>query len=177
MNIDLTTCHGIPFRQLLGIRLTRHARRALPLAALCLGACSSVSEQSQAVLQFATPYRAEVVQGNVVTKEQVDRLHVGMTRQQVRDILGTVLLTDLLHANRWDYVFTIHRQGVASRQRRLTLFFHNDELERFAGDEMPSEQALAAEIDPSKSNGKAPPLEASNEQLARFARSRQVTAP
>jgi outer membrane protein assembly factor BamE len=51
------------------------------------------------------------VQGNVVTSEQVARVKPGMTRAQVRDILGTPLLTDPFHADRWDYLFTIRRQG------------------------------------------------------------------
>ena len=52
------------------------------------------------------------MQGNFVSKEQVEALRPGMSRQQVRDILGTPLVTSVFHADRWDYVFTIKRQGV-----------------------------------------------------------------
>jgi len=72
--------------------------RALPLAAaLLLGACSLMPD-------FMQPYRIDVQQGNFVSQEMVSKLQLGMTREQVRAALGTPLLTDIFHVDRWDYV-------------------------------------------------------------------------
>ncbi|WP_399685599.1 outer membrane protein assembly factor BamE [Xenophilus sp.] len=155
---------GTPRRQL--------GRLALPAAALLAGVvlagCSSTSDRMRSALHAITPYKVEVVQGNVVTKEQVQALRNGMTRQQVREVLGTPLLADIFHANRWDYVFTIQRQGVEAQQRRLTVFFEGDTLARFEGDEMPAEEEFVATIDTRKKPGKVPPLEASEDQLKKY---------
>ena len=71
-----------------------------------------------------------------------------MTRDQVQFLLGTPLLTDVFHANRWDYVFSFKRGNTqVVQQRRFTVFFDNDRLVRFGGDELPSEYELIAEID------------------------------
>ena len=59
------------------------------LAGIGVAGCSSTSDSMRNALYAVTPYKVEVVQGNVVTKEQVEALKTGMTRQQVRDILGT----------------------------------------------------------------------------------------
>lgn len=116
-------------------------------ATLALGACSGFSERTRGALSAVTPYKVEVVQGNFVSKEQVAALKPGMSRQQVREILGTSLLNDVFHANRWDYVFTIRRQGVDPQERRLTVFFNGELMDRFEGDEMPSEEEFVATLD------------------------------
>ena len=137
-------------------------------AGLGLGACSSVNDSARNALYAVTPYKIEVVQGNFVSKEQVEALKPGMTRQQAREILGTSLLTDVFHADRWDYVFTIRRQGVEPQQRRLTLFFKGDTLDHFEGDPMPSEEEFVATLDTRRRVGKVPQLEASEDQLKKF---------
>jgi len=116
-----------------------------------------------------TPYKVEVVQGNFVSKEQVEAVKPGMSRQQVRDILGTPLVTSVFHASRWDYVFTLKRQGVPAQERKLAIFFNGDVLERVEGDAMPSEAEFVATLDNKRKNAKVPPLEASEEALKRFA--------
>ncbi|MEJ8814939.1 outer membrane protein assembly factor BamE [Variovorax ureilyticus] len=147
----------------------RHWLLAAAVAAsLGLGACSSVNDSARNALYAVTPYKIEVVQGNFVSKEQVEALKPGMTRQQVREILGTSLLTDVFHSNRWDYVFTIRRQGVEPQQRRLTLYFNGDVLDRFEGDAMPSEEEFVATLDTRRRSGKVPQLEASEDQLKKF---------
>lgn len=135
---------------------------------LTLGACSSFTDRTRGALTAVTPYKVEVVQGNFVSKEQVDLLKAGQSRQQVREILGTSLLTDVFHSNRWDYVFTIRRQGVEPQQRRLTLFFNGELLERFEGDPMPSEEEFVAQLDTRRKSGKVPELQLSDEQLKKF---------
>lgn len=128
--------------------------------------CSSVDAVSRRVANVITPYRIEVVQGNFVSSEQVAQLKPGMSRQQVKDLLGTPLVTDIFHAQRWDYVFTLRRQGVPEQARRLTLYFQGDALERFDGDTMPSETEFIAAIN-KRRGGKIPQLEATEEQLQR----------
>ncbi|RZA12637.1 MAG: outer membrane protein assembly factor BamE, partial [Lysobacteraceae bacterium] len=94
----------------------------------------------------------------------------GATRQQVRDVLGTPLLASVFHSDRWDYVFTIKRQGVEPQSRRLTVFFKGDLLDRFEGDEMPSEAEFVATLDSRRKGAKVPVLEATEEQLQKSAR-------
>jgi outer membrane protein assembly factor BamE len=113
------------------------------------------------------PYRAPVVQGNVVTREQVAVLRPGMSRIQVRDILGTPLLTSLFHAERWDYVFTLRQQGREPQARRVTVYFKGDVLERFEADELPSEQEFVASLGRTQPP-KVPALEATPEQLQAY---------
>ena len=71
------------------------------------------------------PYRIDIQQGNVVTAEQYVQLKVGMTREQVRFLLGTPMLTDVFHADRWDYVYRM--DSGATREvtsRALTIYFN-----------------------------------------------------
>ncbi len=138
------------------------------VAGVGLGACSTFDNSSRNLLSAVTPYKVEVVQGNFVSKEQVAALQKGMPRQQVREILGTSLLSDVFHNDRWDYVFTIKRQGVESQIRHLAVFFKGDALDHFEGDEMPSEEEFVATLDTRKRSffGKVPKLEMSAEELA-----------
>jgi outer membrane protein assembly factor BamE len=108
------------------------------------------------------------VQGNFVSKEQAAALQPGMTRPQVRDLLGTPLLTSIFHADRWDYIFTFRRQGAEPQSRKVTVHFKNDLLERFEAGELPTEAEFVASLDARSKTGAAPVLEASEESLARF---------
>lgn len=130
---------------------------------LALTACGT-SPRGDKFYGLFTPYRIEVVQGNVVTQEMMAQIQPGLGRNQVRDILGSPLLTDLFHADRWDYVFSIRRQGAEPQQRRVTLFFQNDKVTRFEAGELPSERDFVASID---TRGKPDPvvLELTPEQL------------
>jgi outer membrane protein assembly factor BamE len=114
------------------------------------------------------PYTPEVVQGNFVSREQRQFLRAGMSRAQVRDVLGTPLVASLFHADRWDYAFSIRRQGTEFQQFRLTLHFKGDALERIEGDELPSEVEFADRLSGPRPNVKVPVLEASEEQLKKY---------
>jgi len=157
--------------------LLRASRLALVLAA-CAAAtgCGSFDNATQRIAGLVTPYKVEVVQGNFVSKEQVEAIKPGMSRQQVRDILGTPLLTSVFHADRWDYVFTLRRQGVPAQERKLAVFFKGDVMERVVGDEMPSEADFVATLDNKRKNAKVPPLEASEEALKRFSAEKPAAA-
>ena len=81
-----------------------------------------------------SPYRIDIQQGNVVTQEMVDKLKVGLTRSQVRFVLGSPLVIDMFHENRWDYIYLLQRQGKADERRRLTVIFDGDKLASIEGD-------------------------------------------
>jgi outer membrane protein assembly factor BamE len=85
-------------------------------------------------------YKAEVAQGNFVSKEQVAALKLGMPRLQVADILGTPLLVSVFHADRWEYVFNLKRQGIETPSYKLTVYFKGDALDKIDGSNMPTEQ-------------------------------------
>lgn len=121
-------------------------------------------------------YQPEVVQGNFVSREQVQALRVGMPRQAVRDVLGTPLVTSLFHADRWDYAFTIRRQGSEPQQRRLSVFFQNNALERIEGDPLPTEAEFAAKLDRRRAPAQLPQLKANEADLAKFP-AKPVNAP
>jgi len=149
---------GVCLLRLIDPNLTFHMmltpiRRALFVLAplVTLSACSSLSNVSlskpETLFGLLEPYRVDVVQGNVVTQEVMAQIQPGLGRMQVREILGTPLLTDPFHVDRWDYVFTIRRQGVADQKRRVTVFFKNDAVERFDTEPLPSEREFVAAID------------------------------
>ena len=145
-------------------------RVALTLSLVSLlAACSSVSETTRNAMSSITPYKVEVVQGNFVSREQVQALQPGMSRQQVREILGTPLVTSLFHSNRWEYVFTLKKPSAELQTRKLTVFFEGDVLARSEGDEMPSETEFVASLDGGRTGkGKVPVLEATPDQLSRY---------
>jgi len=146
------------------------------VAATLLAGCGSFGSFGNRIGTVLTPYKVEVVQGNFISREQVQALQPGMSRDQVRQILGTPLVTSLFHADRWDYVFTLHRQGVQPQQRHLAVFFKGDALERFEGDPMPSESEFVSTLDNRAKGGKVPKLEATEEEL-RAASAKQPSAP
>jgi outer membrane protein assembly factor BamE len=84
-------------------------------------------------------YTMEIQQGNYISQEAVSQLKLGMTKDQVRFVLGTPLVADIFHENRWDYVY--RRQRANSRtveERRVSVFFEDDKLVRLEGDVMPA---------------------------------------
>jgi outer membrane protein assembly factor BamE len=141
----------------------------LPAAFLLLSGCAGIDRFSYGFATAITPYKVEIVQGNFVSKEQVGALKPGMSRANVRDVLGTPLVADAFHKDRWDYVFTIKREGVKEQERKLAVFFKGDVLDRWEGDEMPTEAEFVATLDAKRRGSKVPELEASEEKLRQFA--------
>ncbi|SUA91711.1 Small protein A precursor [Pandoraea pulmonicola] len=160
--------------------LRRYLSLPLPVfaaaALLALAGCSTYDSMTDKVIGVVTPYRINIVQGNFVSKEAYEQLQAGMTRDQVRQLLGTPLLTDLFHANRWDYVFYFKR-GNASvvQERHLKVYFDGDSLSRWEGGEnLPTEYQLVREIDGQK--GKTVKTEAPAPSTASAAAA-EATAP
>ena len=78
-------------------------------------------------------HRIDIQQGNLVAPETFARLKPGMTRTEVRPLLGTPLLTDVFHANRWDYYFRLEQRGRLVDQNRFSVFFENEKVVRIDG--------------------------------------------
>ena len=105
---------------------------ATGLLAISLTGCGST--------HWGFPYRPTVQQGNWVTSEQVSKLEVGMTRDQVRFVLGTPTLQDAFHADRWDYPFYNQPGYGKDELRKFTVWFQDDKLVRWDGDRQPDRQ-------------------------------------
>ena len=117
---------------------------------LAIAGCSTAVDETQRAWmnKIFRPYVPDMVQGNFISSEQYAKLQVGMTREQVRQILGTPLLASYFHANRWDYVFEFKRAGQrVGKERHVTVFFDGDKVVKFEGDALPTEVELVAEID------------------------------
>jgi outer membrane protein assembly factor BamE len=125
-----------------------------------MGGCASAG-----LLERLTPYRIDIVQGNVVTSEQLAQLRPGMTRAQVRDLLGSPMVTDPFHASRWDYPFSIRRQGTEIRQRSVVVWFEGDTMKSVQAPDLPTEREFVAGISPLRSRLEPRELSLSDEQL------------
>ena len=115
------------------MRLVSWLLAAVPLVAACNP------------LTALSIYRMEIQQGNFISQEAVSQLKSGMSKDQVRFVLGTPLVADIFHENRWDYVY--RRQLQNSREleeRRVSVFFDGDKLVRLEGDVMPASGASAS---------------------------------
>lgn len=80
------------------------------------------------------PHRIDVQQGNALDQENVARLKPGLSRSQVRFLLGTPLVVDPFRNDRWDYVYRYYKSGQLTEQKHITLFFDGDTLARIEGD-------------------------------------------
>lgn len=86
-----------------------------------------------------SPYRVDIPQGNFVTEEMLSQLKEGMTRDQVKFVLGTPLIADIFHADRWDYMFRMLKRSDEVLTSRVTVFFKDGKMHRFEGGNLPSE--------------------------------------
>jgi outer membrane protein assembly factor BamE len=109
---------------------------ALVLLALAAAGCSTLETYMPATTSLAV-YKIDVNQGNYLSQDMVDKLKVGMTKPQVRTTLGTPLVTSAFRDNRWDYVYEYAKQGKVREHRQFTVYFADDKLARWEGDEMP----------------------------------------
>ena len=114
----------------------------LMLFALALGACV---------------HKIDVQQGNYVTEDLAERLKVGMTKAEVRQLLGTPLLVDVFHGNQWDYYFSSVKGRKAEDRTRLSIYFENDKVARFTGKARPPDKRPAATPATAAQDAKAPP--------------------
>ena len=106
----------------------RRALSAIPLG-FFLSACGYVP-----TIPGITPYKIDIQQGNYISQEMVGGLKPGMSKEEVKLALGTPLLTDIFHADRWDYLYWREKPGEKREQRKLTVFFEDGKLMRLDGD-------------------------------------------
>lgn len=107
----------------------------------CAGSKKNDDEyRSSALSNLPFVYKMTVQQGNIISEDMVDQLELGMTKAQVRYILGTPLLMDMFHTDRWDYTYTIRRGHEPMTREPLTLWFQDDQLARIEGNLQPSPQ-------------------------------------
>ncbi len=102
-----------------------HAKKLTLLILLFITGCSSIP---------SVLYKIDVQQGNIITQDMVDKLKPGMSKSQVRFVLGTALIGDVFHKDRWDYVYRLVQHGNLVEEYKLTVFFEDDKLVRTAGD-------------------------------------------
>ena len=162
----------------------RTARGLVATAALLASAgCSTMGgwlpdmRSADSFLGVITPYRMDIVQGNVVTREQAAQVKPGMPRAQVRDILGSPMLTDVFHGDRWDYAFTIRRQGTQAQRRSVVAYFKDDRLERLEAGDLPSEHEFVTAISRPPRSENVPKLELTAEQRKALPAPASASAP
>ena len=97
-----------------------------------LTACSTV--------KFPGVHRINIQQGNVITQQMIDKLRPGMTKSQVRFVLGNAVVDNSLDVDRWDYIYTLSIAGRAEMETKLSVYFINERLSYFVGDFIPSEE-------------------------------------
>ena len=132
--------------------------------ACLLSGCESL-QRTDSLFGLITPYRIDIVQGNAITQEQAAQIKPGLSRLQVRDVMGTPLMVDPFHANRWDYIFTLRRPGAQAQRRSVVVFFENDVVKSIEAPALPSEREFVASISRFK-DIRAPKLELSEAERA-----------
>ncbi|MGB9991609.1 outer membrane protein assembly factor BamE [Massilia sp. SM-13] len=111
------------------------------------GAQTSTVTQLQKFMWFFSPYRPDIQQGNFVSQEMLAKLKEGMTREQVSFVLGTPLLADIFHAERWDYPFRMAKGNGELTVSTVVVYFDKDgKVARWEGGNLPTEQEYIARI-------------------------------
>jgi outer membrane protein assembly factor BamE len=109
---------------------------AAVFAALFSAGCSTIDTYMPTLRSFGV-YKLDINQGNYLSQDLVDKLKVGQTKTQVRQLLGTPLLVSPFRENRWDYVYEFTKQGRVVEHRTFTAYFVEEKLARWEGDELP----------------------------------------
>jgi outer membrane protein assembly factor BamE len=118
--------------------LIRFFYRGVPLGLVVLiAACSAL-----------TPYKLPIQQGNIVSSESLAKLKSGMSKNQAAQALGTPLVNDIFHANRWDYVHYLSKRGTMSEKNHVALIFEEERLARLVGEGVPALLPMAEQADP-----------------------------
>ena len=129
------------------MRRAYHSLSFAGLAALC--ACAPP--------QVIQPYRMDIQQGNYISQEMISQLKIGMTKEQVRYVLGTPLVTDIFHADRWDYVYYRDPRRGTREGRKIAVVFENGKLARVLGDVVPAGESSSVPQQPQEASPKPQP--------------------
>lgn len=119
------------------------------LLAVGLAGCSSLNP-----LHYLHPYRIDIQQGNLVTQDMLDKLKPGMSPSQVRYALGTPLIVDPFHTERWDYAYEMKKDGKVTERRHITVIFENDKFKGLEGDVTPRKDPASVSVE----KGDSPPI-------------------
>ena len=111
-----------------------------PVAAPASTTTGVQTKQEKRFLGIFRPYRPDIQQGNFVSKEMVAQLKAGMTQDQVVFLLGTPLLTDVFHSDRWDYSFRLQKGNGEVTTSHVTVFFKDKLVSSFEGGDLPTEK-------------------------------------
>jgi len=136
------------------------ANAAKPTETTARGVTKTEPSTMERLIGLITPYRVDIQQGNFISREMVAQLKEGMqrpegvTREQVRFALGTPLLTDMFHENRWDYVFRLKKSSGEVIASRVTVYFKENRLVNIEGDTLPTEKEYLDYIAGSRQSGK-----------------------
>ena len=125
----------IVFREILSLRGAARAA-ALCLVLVAASGCATADQYLPSWRSFGV-YKIDINQGNYLSQDMVDKLKVGMTPAQVKQLLGTPLVNSPFRPDRWDYVYEYTRQGRVVEHRNFTVYFADAKLTRWEGDEMP----------------------------------------
>lgn len=123
------------------LRLTHPFRRLTRILAIVTLALGLIGCGFLGSVDFPGVYKIGIPQGNIITQDMVDQLRPGMTKRQVIFVMGTPLVRDPFHQDRWDYIYSYQPGGGERGQERLSVFFENDLLVSFTGDFVPTEAA------------------------------------
>jgi outer membrane protein assembly factor BamE len=123
-------------------------RFKIVLLTLLLASCDSF------YIPLLTPYKMDIRQGNFVSFDMREKLKVGMTKDQVRYVMGTPMISDPFHADRWDYVYRFQHDSKITEKQNLTLYFEGDNLARIVDGSQRAETAPANLDNQGKSQGK-----------------------
>ena len=125
----------IALRDCVRVRATLRGA-ALALVLVAAGGCATADKYMPTWRSFGV-YKMDVNQGNYLSQDMVDKLKVGMTQAQVKQVLGTPLVASPFRADRWDYVYEYSRQGRVIEHRAFTVWFADSKLARWEGDALP----------------------------------------
>lgn len=137
------------------LKTTRRSYIIMQKLLIYITCCISLLLSGCAVDFLSWTHRIDIQQGNIITQEDVDQLKPGMNRNQVRFIMGTPLIQDPFHKDRWDYVYTLKRGSGEYTKQRVTVEFTEGRLSRIHGDLRPDPNAVARITKPS-SNVRVP---------------------
>ena len=115
----------------------RTGTRAWPTMLLVLLAAGGCNSADRARSGFLEPYKFAIPQGNYLNQQMLDQVREGMSRDQVRLAIGSPLLTDVFHPNRWDYVFRFQYPNGDAELRKVTIEFREDRVARVRADPLP----------------------------------------
>lgn len=127
------------------LKSSRHSLCWIPKSLLFLCATLLVACNNVGFMDFPGVYKIGIAQGNIITQEMVDQLRPGMTKRQVIFVMGTPLVRDPYHQDRWDYIYNFQPGGGVRGQERISVFFFDDELVSFTGDFVPTGSLISTE--------------------------------